>query len=101
MYSLYNVIYFFTHDSILVGQDGVTGTEDDDDAHRIHQGEGNVLGAILGALILTLITNGMNLMNISSQAQPLVTGAVIVFAVFLDTKMKSVEARKAGKLAIA
>ena len=64
-------------------------------------GEGNVLGAILGALILTLITNGMNLMNISSQAQPLVTGAVIVFAVFLDTKMKSVEARKAGKLAIA
>lgn len=64
-------------------------------------GEGNVIGGILGALILTLITNGMNLLNISSQAQPLVTGAVIVLAVFLDVQMKHIEGKKAVKAAIA
>lgn len=58
-------------------------------------GEGNVIGGILGALILTLIVNGMNLLDVTSQAQPLITGAVIILAVLLDVKMKEIEAKKA------
>lgn len=57
-------------------------------------GEGNVVGGIIGALILTLIVNGMNLLDVTAQAQPLITGAVIVFAVVLDAKMKSIEQKK-------
>lgn len=57
-------------------------------------GEGGVAGGILGALILTLIVNGMNLFGVASQAQPLVTGAVIIFAVFLDVEMKRVESKR-------
>ena len=58
-------------------------------------GEGNVVGGILGAFILTLIVNGMNLLNVSSQAQPLVTGAVIVLAVLVDVQMKDIEKKRA------
>jgi len=58
-------------------------------------GEGNVVGGILGALILTLIVNGMNLMDVTSQAQPLVTGAVIILAVLIDIQMKNVEKKRA------
>jgi ribose transport system permease protein len=50
-------------------------------------GEGNVAGGILGALILTLIVNGMNLLNVSSLAQPLVTGTVIILTVLLDVQI--------------
>lgn len=54
-------------------------------------GEGNVVGGIIGALILTLIVNGMNLLEITAQAQPFITGLVIVLAVLLDTEIKRIE----------
>ncbi len=38
----------------------------------------------IGALILTLVLNGMNLLAINASWQPLVTGAILVFAVWLD-----------------
>lgn len=58
-------------------------------------GEGSVVGAILGALILTLIVNAMNLLGVPSLAQSLVTGAVIVLAVLLDVQMKRIQAKRA------
>jgi ribose transport system permease protein len=45
---------------------------------------GSLAGTIVGALILTVITNGMNLLNISSLWQTFVTGAAIVIAVVVD-----------------
>lgn len=57
-------------------------------------GEGNVLGGILGVLILTLIVNAMNLLGVPSLAQSLVTGAVIVLAVLMDIQMKRLRAKK-------
>ncbi len=57
-------------------------------------GEGNVVGGIIGALILTLIVNGMNLLEITAQAQPLITGIVIVLAVLLDMQIKRIENSK-------
>jgi ribose transport system permease protein len=47
-------------------------------------GIGSVFGTLVGALILTLVLNGMNLLAISSNWQPVVTGAIVVLAVFLD-----------------
>ncbi|WP_183027886.1 ABC transporter permease [Variovorax sp. UMC13] len=47
-------------------------------------GVGSVFGTLVGALILTLVLNGMNLLAISSNWQPVVTGVIVVLAVFLD-----------------
>jgi ribose transport system permease protein len=47
-------------------------------------GVGSVFGTLVGALILTLVLNGMNLLTISANWQPLVTGVIVVLAVFLD-----------------
>ena len=47
-------------------------------------GVGSVFGTLVGALILTLVLNGMNLLQISASWQPLVTGVIVVLAVFFD-----------------
>ncbi len=47
-------------------------------------GEGGVGGTIIGALILTVIVNIMNLLGISSYAQPIVAGFVIIAMVLFD-----------------
>lgn len=47
-------------------------------------GAGSVFGTLVGALILTLVLNGMNLLSISANWQPVVTGVIVVAAVFLD-----------------
>jgi ribose transport system permease protein len=47
-------------------------------------GEGGIPGTIIGALMLTLVVNGLNLMGAPSMVHPLVTGAVILIAVFFD-----------------
>jgi ribose transport system permease protein len=47
-------------------------------------GVGTLTGTFIGALILTLVLNGMNLLHVDGNWQPLVTGAIIVAAVWLD-----------------
>jgi ribose transport system permease protein len=47
-------------------------------------GVGTVTGTLVGALILTLVLNGMNLLAIDANWQPLVTGAILIIAVALD-----------------
>jgi ribose transport system permease protein len=47
-------------------------------------GVGTVSGTLVGALILTLVLNGMNLLAIDANWQPLVTGAILIIAVALD-----------------
>jgi ribose transport system permease protein len=47
-------------------------------------GEGKVLGTLIGAFIIAVIQNGMNLMGIQTYTQMVVLGAVIVGAVVLD-----------------
>lgn len=63
-------------------------------------GEGSVFGAILGALILTLIANAMNLLGVPTLAQSVVTGAIIVLAVLLDVQMKRIQAQRAARAAV-
>jgi ribose transport system permease protein len=48
-------------------------------------GEGGILGTVIGALILTIIINIMNLIGVSSYAQGFVIGIVIIGMVLFDT----------------
>lgn len=47
-------------------------------------GEGRVIGTLVGALIIAVIQNGMNLAGIESYTQKIVLGLVILGAVLLD-----------------
>lgn len=49
-------------------------------------GRGKVVGTLLGAVLLTLIKNGMNQLGIPTEYQKLVTGGVIIIAVLIDRK---------------
>jgi ribose transport system permease protein len=53
-------------------------------------GSGTVTGTLIGALILTLVLNGMNLLQINSSWQPLVTGVIVLFAVWIDTRTRRI-----------
>lgn len=47
-------------------------------------GEGTVFGAIIGALVMASLNNGMSLMNISSEYQMIVKGLILLLAVWFD-----------------
>ncbi|MEW1821228.1 hypothetical protein AB0323_10610 [Arthrobacter sp. NPDC080031] len=47
-------------------------------------GIGTVVGAVMGALLLTTINNGMSILNISSFSQLVIKGAILVVALGLD-----------------
>lgn len=47
-------------------------------------GHGSISGAILGAFIMGVLMNGLNLMNVSQNWQVFATGFVVIFAVYLD-----------------
>jgi ribose transport system permease protein len=51
-------------------------------------GEGTVIGALIGALIMGVLRNGLNLLNVSSFFQQVVIGAVIIGAVLIDMSLK-------------
>lgn len=47
-------------------------------------GEGRILGTLIGAFIIAVIRNGMNLMGVNSDSQEIVLGVVLLVAVLLD-----------------
>lgn len=51
-------------------------------------GEGSLGGTLIGALIMGVLRNGLNLLGVSSFLQQLVVGAVIVIAVLIDNFTK-------------
>ena len=57
-------------------------------------GSGSVTGAILGALIIAVIQNGLLLLGAPANANIAVTGAVIILAVALDALVKRRSARQ-------
>jgi ribose transport system permease protein len=48
-------------------------------------GSGGLLGTLIGAIILTLVLNGMNLLAINTNWQPLVTGVIVLLAACVDS----------------
>jgi ribose transport system permease protein len=51
-------------------------------------GQGSVVGTLIGALIMGVLRNGLNLLGVSSFVQQVVIGVVIIAAVLLDTLFK-------------
>jgi ribose transport system permease protein len=51
-------------------------------------GQGSVVGTLIGALIMGVLRNGLNLLGVSSFIQQVVIGAVIILAVLMDMAFK-------------
>jgi len=59
-------------------------------------GEGTIAGTLVGAFIIAVIQNGMNLTNVESYTQKVVLGLVILGAVLLD-RLRRQRAGRTGK----
>jgi ribose transport system permease protein len=51
-------------------------------------GEGKISGTLIGALIMGVLRNGLNLLGVSSFVQQIVIGVVIIIAVLVDMILK-------------
>ncbi len=49
-------------------------------------GKGSVIGTMLGVLLVTLLSNCMNQLNVSSHMQYVMKGAVLIFAIWADSR---------------
>jgi erythritol transport system permease protein len=58
-------------------------------------GRGSIIGTIIGAFVIGTLNNGLVLMGISSFAQQVITGSVIVFALIVDQLQQRAERRLA------
>jgi ribose transport system permease protein len=54
----------------------------------LHGGEGGVIGTLIGAFIMGLLSNGSDLLGISPYVQQAIIGAVIILAVTVDEVRK-------------
>lgn len=52
-------------------------------------GAGNLLGTLVGALIIGIIQNGLDILGVSPFYQQVIQGLIIIVAVFLDIKSKA------------
>lgn len=53
-------------------------------------GVGKIYGAIVGAIMLAMISNGLDLINVASYYQQIIKGLIIVIAVLFDVKTKRI-----------
>ena len=47
-------------------------------------GAGTILGTIIGAFIMSVLTNGLRILSVAQEWQTVVTGAIIILAVYAD-----------------
>ncbi len=47
-------------------------------------GRGTILGTIIGALIISVLTNGLRILSVAQEWQTVVTGIIIILAVYAD-----------------
>ncbi|NJN93744.1 MAG: ABC transporter permease [Anaerolineales bacterium] len=47
-------------------------------------GEGTILGTIIGAFIISVLTNGLRILSVPQEWQIVVTGIIVITAVYLD-----------------
>lgn len=60
-------------------------------------GSGTLGGTLIGALIIGVINNGLNLLGVNSYWQDVVKGIIILFAVYLDIARRLREQKKIKK----
>jgi ribose transport system permease protein len=47
-------------------------------------GEGTILGTVIGAFIMSVLTNGLRTLSVPQEWQTVVTGAIVIGAVYMD-----------------
>lgn len=47
-------------------------------------GQGTILGTIIGAFIISTLTNGLRILSVPQEWQMVVTGSIVILAVYLD-----------------
>ena len=47
-------------------------------------GEGTILGTIIGAFVISVLTNGLRILSVPQEWQIVVTGGIVILAVYLD-----------------
>ncbi len=55
----------------------------------IYGGEGSLIGALIGAFIITVINNGLTLMNVNIYSQLIVKGMILILAVAIRSREKA------------
>ncbi len=58
--------------AVVIGGTGLSG------------GKGTILGSVVGTLILCVLTNGLDILNVSSYIQQILIGVIIIGSVWLD-----------------
>jgi len=51
-------------------------------------GRGTMLGTIIGAFIMSVLTNGLRIMGVAQEWQIVVTGIIIIVAVYVDMRLR-------------
>jgi ribose transport system permease protein len=51
-------------------------------------GRGGMLGTIIGAFIMSVLTNGLRIMGVAQEWQIVVTGVIIILAVYVDMRLR-------------
>ena len=49
-------------------------------------GEGSILGTIIGAFVISVLANGLRILSVPQEWQTVVTGTILVLAVYLDRR---------------
>jgi len=47
-------------------------------------GEGTILGTIIGAFIISVLTNGLRILSVPQEWQTVITGVIVILAVYAD-----------------
>ena len=54
-------------------------------------GEGGILGTVIGAFIITVLTNGLRILSVPQEWQMVVTGLIVIGAVYLDIVRRKIK----------
>ncbi len=60
-------------------------------------GRGTLLGTVIGALIMSVLTNGIRIMSVPQEWQTVITGGVILLAVYADNLRRKKVQEPAGR----
>ena len=55
-------------------------------------GSGKWHGVVIGALMIAAIANGLDIMRVDANWQPVIKGIIIILAVFMDIRSKAKKA---------
>ena len=47
-------------------------------------GEGSIVGTVIGAFIISTLSDGLQMLSVPQEWQTLITGGIIILAVYLD-----------------